>query len=167
MEQDDVKSFVADLNEVRDPDPDPEILTYLVSIWRDARSETPPGFLQDNLVQVELAITLAQAREKAVVDFDDELHEFFRRAARLGDGKIRRRAVQGLAVFRDPMDIPIIAQMTLDPDESTFRMAVIVLSGRCLREARAALDRAEPLLSKERAAFLAEMRDTYGCFDGR
>jgi HEAT repeat protein len=163
MEKGDVETFVADLNNVR-MDPEPEVLTYLVSVWRDARGEDPSRLLRNDLVLTELAWTLAQARRNPAVDVDEaELREFLRTAIRSDDEDVRLRAVLGIATLGDPIDMPILGQMTADPDETIFSAAVLVLSSRCVPEARAELDRIGPLLSKKRAAFVAETRRTDGC----
>jgi len=159
-----VDSFTSDLNKVKRDSPEPEVLAYLVSLWRDARGEMPPRFLQNDSVLVELASTLAQERRSPAMDVEEnELHELIRRGVRSGDEDVRQRAAMGLLIFADPTDIPTLERMTADPDDATFRTAVIAISNICGNEARVALDRIGPLLSKARAAFLADARRTYGC----
>lgn len=162
IEQGNVELFVAELNKVKRNDPDPETLAFLRSLWQLTRVDSPPALLQDDLVLVELAATLAQAtRNRAIAMDEREFHEFIRSAVSSDDTQARRRALFALVVFDDAEDVPLLVQMASSDDEPTFRTVIVTLSSMCAPQARAALERMKPLLSGERLAFFTETLTKY------
>ena len=142
------------------------VIELLVDLW-DRRTDRYPeldwGLLDRENIRVELADVLADASRKNRVEVTLEplLKQFRQSAMFAQDELVQRKAITNIGLFDDPIDVPLLLQITLSENELIHLAGVGALAAMCNAEARDALATLLETAPVDRAAHLHEIAEGF------
>lgn len=159
------------LNDVKGMMYQGQILPFIQDLWdirKDKHPDLPWQVIQSDIVRVEIADVLIQARDNGRINLDlTPLHNYVAHLINSSDVQVALSAISTLATIDDPIDAKAITAIAKKQDR-LFRSCVSSLARMCNTAAERGLDELEQVVTNpELKSFLLNTKKQKADFNSR